>query len=452
MKRLLGCVSSLVLIACGQGSALDRGGSNDAASSSTVASASAAPPKVFAGKKTAELALRPEVLEAALALSGAKSYESKFIGAGGSPSDTYALFETLRGRANEAELIALLEDESAIVRAYVGVHVANKVPAGLPALVRLGADSTMLSTLRGCIGGGTGVSILVVEALCASELEQAPATLLAIHAAGGWSAADALACAAPFAGKQSSAAALEALRAGPKPAQKAAYLRVLAVAPAPAAEQCPVALAASNSDDASVVIAAAMALWRCEDEPSKQRLSELAAGKNVVVARQARASMLLQRPEQYRPADEYEAMYDVDTRLREALRGTDSAPVWLPLVSKLIEADPKRLAGSLASASVSPEMTELVLRLVAGTASQRELGGAAPRSQLLRYLARSKDPRALSELRRSLKSDEPNELASALRGLALLRDKASRPRVEQLTKHAAPAVAEAAREALQQLK
>ena len=65
-------------------------------------------------------------------------------------------------------------------------------------------------------------------------------------------------------------------------------------------------------------------------------------------------------------------------------------------------------------------MTELVLRLVAGTASQRELGNAAPRSQLLRYLARSQDPRALPELRRSLNSDEPNEVASALRGLALL--------------------------------
>jgi hypothetical protein len=171
----------------------------------------------------------------------------------------------------------------------------------------------------------------------------------------------------------------------------------------------------------------------------------------VVVARQSRASTLLRDPEQYVTADEYDGMYDVDTRLREALRGTDSARIWLPLVAKLIEAHPKRLVGPLASASVSPEMTEFVLRMVANTTSQRELGSSAPRTQLVRYLARSKDPRALPELRRSLGSDELDELASALRGLALLRDKASRSRVEQLSKHETPAVAQAAREALLQL-
>jgi hypothetical protein len=96
-------------------------------------------------------------------------------------------------------------------------------------------------------------------------------------------------------------------------------------------------------------------------------------------------------------------------------------------------------------------MTEFVLRMVANTTSQRELGSSAPRTQLVRYLARSKDPRALPELRRSLGSDELDELASALRGLALLRDKASRSRVEQLSKHETPAVAQAAREALLQL-
>ena len=447
MKRLLACVSSLVLVACAEGAGHDAGSASSAAASSSAL----APQPVFAGKKTSELALRPEVLEAALALSRAKAYESKYVGYGGSPSATYALFETLRGLANERELIALLEHESAIVRAYVGVHVASKVAAGLPALTALAEDDSPLSTLQGCIGGGSSVSMLVVEALCTSPLEGAPKALLAIHARGGAMAADALACAAPFAVKQATAAALEGLRASPKPMQQEAYLRVLAVAPAPAEVQCPLALQAAASDNASVVIAAAMALSHCDDAPTKQRLSELVAGKNVVVARQARASQLLQTLEQFRPADG-EAMHEIAMRLAQALAGAETAAAWLPLATKLIELHPKELTSTLSGARVLPETSELVVRLLAKTAPAAELSAQSPRVPLLTYLVRSQHPSALPELRRSLKANNREELAAAIRGLAALRDKTSKPAIEQFSKHDSPLVAQAAREALLELE
>jgi hypothetical protein len=69
----------------------------------------------------------------------------------------------------------------------------------------------------------------------------------------------------------------------------------------------------------------------------------------------------------------------------------------------------------------------------------------------LTYLARSQHPSALPELRRSLKATDREELAAAIRGLALLRDKASKPAIEQLSKHDSSLVAQAAREALLQL-
>lgn len=452
MKRLLGCVSLLLLIACAEGAGRNGGANSSEASAAGSASASA-PQPVFAGKQTAELALRKEVAEAALALAQAptQAFESRTIGVGGALSDTYARFETLRGRANEAELIALLEHESAVVRAYVGVHVATKVPAGLLALVALAEDDTPIATLRGCIGGGSSVSQLVVEALCASKLEGAPKALLAIHARGGAMAADALACAAPFAGKQASTAAVEGLRASPRPMQQEAYLRALAVAPAPAEEQCPLALQAAASDNASVRIAAAMALWRCEDEASKQSLNELASGANEVVARQARASQLLQTPEQFRPVD-HEAMHEIALRLAQALAGAETVAAWLPLATKLIELHPKELASTLSTARVLPQTSELVLRLLAKTAPATELSALPPHAPLLTYLARSQHPSALPELRRSLKADNREEVAAAIRGLALLRDKDSKPAIEQLCKHDSPLVAQAAREALEQLE
>lgn len=447
MRAWATLLSAVALSACG-----GRGGDRPVASAeaSGAPSAERPPAAPFPGKRTADLVGRAEVAALVDALAAEKRVESSHVGAGGTPSGVYARYAALAKAATDAELVALLEHESAVVRAYVARHVAAHLPAGFQPLVALAKDETLVDDLSGCSGGQAAVGALVREALCESPLPEAGAALVAVHDAGGPQAASALACAAPLAPDVAGPAAVRALRRGPKPAARADYLAVLAVAPAP--EACELARAGADTGDASVQIGAAKALWRCDDDASRRVLAVLAGGKNVVVARHARASQFLLSPAD-RPAlaADRDGVWEVQARLGALLRSAPGTKAHLPLVEALVGAFPGSFGGALHGAAVTPETTAFALR-VAGVLPPQRNGDKRPdRTSALRYLARAKDRAALPELRRSLDADDAAEVRAALDGLVALGDAASKPAVEKLAKHPLIDVARAARDALPKL-
>ncbi len=421
-------------------------GCSDRAKSSDPAPAAPA----FTGKPTSALIQRPEIAALVDALAAETDLESSHIGAAGSPSAVYAKFTALAEKANEAEMVALLEHRSAVVRGYSAQHVAGKLPARLEALVPLAEDATAVPTLNGCMRGLDTVGRIVIDALCYSQLPEAGGTLVTIARKGGRGASHALVCAAPTAPTIAAEAASQALRGKVTPEDEAAYLRALALAPtADPADGCALARPRATSSDASVQIGAAQALWRCDDEASRKTLVDLAGGKNTVVARHAKASLFLAFEGRRRElSTDREVVFEVRERLAQALRSPEGTRRSIGLVETLALAYPENLGAPLYRAIVLPETTAAALRIAAKTEPGKFAGWAGVRSDVVAYLARSKDPAAIVEIRRSLGSTEPLEVTAALRGIEAFKDTASRAAVEKLTTHSNREVADAAKKAL----
>jgi hypothetical protein len=403
----------------------------------------------FSGKPTAALGLRPEVASLVDALAVEKTKESSHIGPGGTPSAVFEKFSSVVAKATPAELGALLQHQSPVVRAYAGDHLARQAPAA--SLVGVASDETDVETLNGCILSHETVGAVVREALCYSEHPEAGAALLAVHDRGGSQAAEALACAAPFSPKIAGEIAIAALRrGGSSPADEAAHLRVLAVS-APAGT-CDLARNAAAASDASVQIAAAMALGRCDDRASLARLAELAAGKNPVVALHAKASLFLASPARREDfARAREVLGEAGQRLGRRLQSREGAARDIALVEALALAYPDDMGTPFFRAVASPETTAAARRIAVKrpTAASSDWGNA--RTGVIRYLARIRDQESLPELRRSLGSANLGEVNDALEAVAAMHDTASRAAVEKLTTHPDANIASRAKSALKSL-
>jgi hypothetical protein len=408
------------------------------------------PPTSFAGKPTAALIQRPDLSALVEDLAKEGTLESSHIGEAGAPSAVYAKFEAIRAKATEAELRALLEHSSGVVRGYTAQHVAIAVGAHIDALVPLADDTTLVPILSGCAGGHEDMGSLVREALCASELPEASRALLAIGAKGGRSAAMAYACAAPLAPGPTAEAAARALRGPLDKADEATYLRVLWTAPTPnPSDGCALARERAASDDASVKIGVAQALGRCNDAASQRVLLDLAGETNVVVAKHAKASLFLTvEARRAELAGNPEVMAVVGERLDPALRSLEGTKRDLGLVEELARRYPASLSSTFHRALVTPETTQAALRILAQAEPGKVQGTPNARPGIFAYLVRAKDPAATRELRRSLDAADTSEVLSALRAVMALKDKALRPEVEKLTTHPDPQIVMTAKRTL----
>ena len=405
-------------------------------------------PKPFPGKATRKLVARPEVATLVDALAAERSVESSAVGAAGAPSGVYAKFAALAAKATPDELAALSQHESPVVRGYVGRHLATRGPVRPAILAVLGGDETEVDTLDGCIGGKRTVGAIVREALCYSERPEAGAALLAMYDKGGAQAAEALACAAPTNPGPAGDAALRALRGGTLDAgAEAAYLRAIAVAAPPGG--CDVALAAARSGDASVQIAAAQVLGRCDGDAAVEALAGLASGKNVVVARHARASLFLLEPSRRAElAGDRDVMREVANRLGLALRSREGAKRVIAILEPLVLAYPDAMGGPFYRAVETPETTAAARRLAAQLPPATTAAYWGARQGVIAYLARIRDAASLPELRRSLRSSNPGEVAAAVEALGAMHDREARPAIEKLASSPDARVAQAAKKAL----
>lgn len=407
----------------------------------------------FSGKSTAALVQRPEVAALVDDLAREETLESSHIGAAGAPSSAYAKFIALQAKATEAELASLLNHQNAVVRGYAAQYVADHLPSHMGALVSLAADTTVVPTLSGCIGGSESMDRIVLDALCYSDLPEAGGALVAIAEKGGRAASEALVCAAPSAPEFAAKMAARALRGSLTLGDEAAYLRTLALAPTPDPNDgCALARPRTTRDNASVQIGAAQALWHCNDGASQKALLDLASGRNLVVARHAKASLFLAVPgRRDELAGDREVLYEVHDRLGKALRSPEGTRASLALVESLALAYPDKVGAPLYRALVTPETTQAALRIAAKTEPGKFKAWNSVRTEVIAYLTHAKEPAARSEFRRSLDSIEPTEIAAALRGIEALKDSASRAKVEKLTTHSDTEVARAAKQALAHL-
>jgi len=435
-------VVCLVAAACG-----NKAGPEPGPDPSSTA-VSKGPP--FAGKPTSALVQRAEVATLVDDLAKEKQIESSHIGAGGSPSQVYAKFVAITKAATEAEMVALLQHESPIVRGYVAEHVAEKLPARLDSVVPLAEDWTGVPTLNGCMKGMDSIGEIVVQSLCRSRDKEAGAALLSISNKGGAEAARALECAAPSEPKIAAEKAVTALRGEVKPMDEVAYLNVLATAQAAdPKEACALANKRAKSGDASVQIAAANALWRCGDTESRDALERLAAGKNEVVARYAKASLFLLVPEKRAALwTDREVVREVASRLGRVLRSAEGAKGSLALAEALALEHPTSFGETFREAAVTPETTQSALRIASKLEPSTTAAWGAARTGVIAYLSHAKDPAGLPEIRRSLGAGNSEEIIYALRGVSALKDKASRGAVEKLTKHSDKYLANVAVETL----
>jgi hypothetical protein len=403
----------------------------------------------LAGKPTAELVKRPEVAALVDVLAAEKRVESSHIGAAGAPSRVYAKYRALVTTANAEEIVALLGHQSPVVRTYMARHVASELSAQVRALVPLANDATAVEVMEGCVVHTDSVGAATREALCWSTLPEAGQALVAIHGAGGPQAAAALACAAPTAPAHAAEAAVKALGAGGlQPDAEAAYLNVLAVA-TNVKEGCPLARARATHGDAGIQIASARALWRCNDDASLAALNALAAGKNKVVAWNAKASIFLLDPAQRAGlASDRDVMRAVGDRLEPLLRSAEGSEASIALIEALVMAHPAELSRVLSRAVVVPATTAAARRIAAKLEPMKNQPDGFARGAVIDYLARARDADSLHEFHRSLESEAPYELLAALRGIEALRDKTARSAVEKLTQHKDKQVAEAAQKTL----
>jgi hypothetical protein len=441
MKRALLVLASVLALSCGQ-----KGEKKETPTPDRPGSMAR-----FSGKTTADLVKRPEVAALVDALAAEKVIESSHVGFGGAASDVFKKFQAIAEKATPDELAALVEHESPVVRGYVGEHLARKGPIRVEALAALAGDETMVETLHGCIGGGDAVGRLVIQELCSSDLPEAGPVLLATYERRGRLAADALACAAETAPEKAGDPALRALRAGGlKWHDEVGYLRALAVSAPPGA--CDLARSKARSDDASVQIAAADALWRCEDPASITALEELAAGKNVVVARHAQGSLFL-ASERRRPdfRADYDVMHEAGDRLAKVLRSCAGARRAIALAEAVALAYPEHLGAPFHRAAECAETTAAARRIAAKTELSRRQSWGSARVGVIVYLGRILDRESLPELRRSLEAGNANELSSAIHAVESLRDAASRPALQKLTEHYDASVAAAAKQAVSKL-
>lgn len=409
-----------------------------------------APHVPFIGKPTAALIQRPEVAALVDDLAKEKMLESSHIGAGGVPSDVYKKFAAIVAKADEGELAALLEHESAVVRGYAAKHIAYKVGSRVNALVPLADDPTSVATLNGCIGMQNAMGSIVREALCSSELPEAAGALIAIAEKGGQEASAALACAAPISPTPASGLALRALRKRPRIEDEVKYLRVLGMAPAPdPSEGCALARKRAGSEDENVQMAVAEALWHCNDEDSKEVLGDLAGKTNYKVKAEANVSLFLMDEARRAELDTSDyTLARVAARLEDTLRSPEGTKANLALCETLALAYPAHLGWPFHRAIVTPETTQAALRIAAKVEPSKPYTHHNVRDGVIEYLARAKEPAAAAEFRRSLEGSCTEEITNALQGLEALKDTASRAAVEKLTKHPNAEVAKAAEKTL----
>lgn len=106
----------------------------------------------FPLKKTEQLEGDPTFRQRVDALASHERIESERVGFAGHPSEAHAAFRALIEEASEAQLQALLQHESPVVRGYVASWLARR-EAPPEALTRLWEDGTEVFTLLGCTGG-----------------------------------------------------------------------------------------------------------------------------------------------------------------------------------------------------------------------------------------------------------------------------------------------------------
>lgn len=112
------------------------------------------------------MALSAPLQDAIDALGAHKRITSAKIGAGGVASETYAAYERVVAIANPEEERALIDHPNAVVRGYLGGHLARFHASHLPELSELLRDLTPVQQQHGCMVGGGTVASYVAMTLC----------------------------------------------------------------------------------------------------------------------------------------------------------------------------------------------------------------------------------------------------------------------------------------------
>jgi len=117
---------------------------------------------------TAALVAGPAARAAVDALAKAEQVADRHVGVDGHESEEFRLFTAVVQAATEAELLALLDHESAVVRAYAAQHAARTASDASRERIRASvlADTTPVMTHQGCFHMPMTVARVAAQALC----------------------------------------------------------------------------------------------------------------------------------------------------------------------------------------------------------------------------------------------------------------------------------------------
>lgn len=134
-------------------------------------------------RPTSALIERPAIRSLVDDLAAA-SVTSEHVGYDGHPSPDFALYARLRAAATDAEMSALLEHGSPVIRSYAAMRVVERDLTDAR-LERLLDDGTFVPTHFGCLGSAMPVARITEQALCDFRAQPTAARALAKLAAEG---------------------------------------------------------------------------------------------------------------------------------------------------------------------------------------------------------------------------------------------------------------------------
>lgn len=122
--------------------------------------------------------LRPELDKLVSALATFPRVESSHVGFAGAPSASYAAWEAVRKAALEAELLALTEHTSPVVRGYAIQYATRSMLVDEAYRGWLGKalrDTAKVGTMSGCEMAETTIADLALDELCWNATDKAGA-------------------------------------------------------------------------------------------------------------------------------------------------------------------------------------------------------------------------------------------------------------------------------------
>jgi HEAT repeat protein len=366
-------------------------------------------------------------------LAQATTIEGDRVGYGGESSETFALARRIADAASLEQAQALLQHQSPVVRGYLAKHVIENLPAALPAVYPLLADSTHVNTLYGCIGSGETISKYVLDHLRA-QAERPEVQALLLRAAYDPQLGDLRAEALEAVAKQRPAAAsalAKGLLQDANPALLPGAIRALGLAQS--SEVAPVLCGLARHAKSEVRQAVADALGSLKDNCAEPTLRKLAADSEPYVRMYAGPSYA--RSPQRDLAVLRTLLRDHESRVSWrtgiALAGLTGPQDLLLLrdyfAGKHDEVDGVRLMEELAktrNGAVTAFMREELTSVLRPSASER--------ATAVGYLRDAADRQSLPIFMRALHSNDLSERMAGAEGIAAIDGRSAIPALEKV--------------------